>query len=389
MEIEGRLFHSILFPGDTLKCMVVVSNPTSEPRNLALLSVQVYGQSSVDPSWVKFPPYKINTKLIQGQGHGSFLPQLDPKTGQFIFSSPQTLIAWDLTVPPQKSRSVLFSLQLPSNLFPSFSGSIVRYSYFVTLMGQASSNLPQYLRLPLRIFNPAAGIAQCTQENVTNDGYNISFSDQQSDSPIRALIDNYNSDRGRMWASSDSTADIISVTEKTTKATIAQLFSSSGSKSFNITKQNLLVGKFSISSSALKIGDVMKGHFDFTNREIPCQQVFVTLQYSEKIDGGVIMPSRLPMNPQTHTVDTFTAFTQHTKHTSFIFEIPFESTPQFSTELVEIQWLLKIQFCLQIQGTPSNRVDVLSWDLPIRILTPYYPEELDTSEIHQKWVMKL
>jgi len=108
-------------------------------------------------------------------------------------------------------------------------------------------------------------------------------------------------------------------------------------------------------------------------------------------------------------VESYAEVTESTLTTNFMFELPLDRYPQLSTDLVEVQWSLGFEFitakqpiALQNDASPnscnncykdirccSNSQDSLAeadgadveqfdWTLPLRVLVPYYPNEVDT-----------
>jgi len=396
MEVEAKLKHDLLFPGDMLKCHVIIRNTskgeTARQLSAAWIAMQIYGLLVVDPSWIILPSFNVvNTLIHKSQGVGSYLPKLEASKGRYIFSSEQILITGEITLNPGETKSVTCTCCLPDHLPPSYTGTALRYSYYVMLIGksQIKSNLSS-TRFPFTIINPEAGIIQKRLEEVSTNGYNITVSDVEAKF-VSPLLERAKGGEGRRWNPNAGGVHDVStpIKESTLRSTIETFFSKhSQILNVNINKGAHHLCKFSMSSAVYKLGDIITGHFDFSKRVLPCYQIVVSLQYTEEIQSLVLHPHRKNMQKTVHQVDSFADATYNTLTSSFIFELPLDCHPQMTTDLVDVQWSLGFEFItarlpddrkgeLHVDYAP-NDVEHFDWSLPIRVLVPFYPNEVDT-----------
>jgi len=356
------------------------------------VAIQIYGLLVVDPSWVVLTVHTGATHLNQGQGRGSYLPVIDQNKGQFVFSAPQTLMGCALRLPPTSTHSVLYSCALPDHLPPSFSGTALRYSYFVMIVAQRDTSMePVLTRFPFTVLNPAAGIYQHKAASVASSGFKPQSTEVRvSEGSFIPLERSYGGE-GRAWHPLlESGLDVAaSVRESALRTTLDALFEKHGKTvTIIVNKGSHPLVKFSSESSIYKPGDIVKVHFDFSQGLLPCYQVSATLQYTEEINANVLHIHRSNMKRIVHIVDSSSEATHNASNISFTFELPLECQAQFSTELVDVNWSLNFLFItakkwddrkgeLNVDYSPQD-VESLEWNLPIRVLVPFYPNEVDT-----------
>uniref|UniRef100_A0A6B2L4N5 Uncharacterized protein n=1 Tax=Arcella intermedia TaxID=1963864 RepID=A0A6B2L4N5_9EUKA len=420
MEIDAKLKHSLMFPGDSVKCVVSLHHPLSSPSNVpirpysltspqkgsdpkppepgpspskspntvsvAWVALQVYGILSVDPTKVCLPPISIlDSQVHKSAGVSSYLPKIEMSKGRYIFSSPQILLFCDVSLSPGESKSIEASCTLPDNLPPSYTGSSIKYSYYVSIIAlrdiksQISSTRFQFI-----VLNPEAGFIRTRLEDVAIADY------QPKVIEIKAppILERERGTEGRKWNLRVNEDVSLSVKETTLRNKIESMFSKNSTVTLNIKKGNFYICKFTMGASVYKLGDLIMGHFDFSKADLICYQVIVTLQYSEEIESTYIHPNRKNVQKNFQTIETFAEITTNTHSTNFRFEIPLSTSPQIQTDLVDVQWSLGFEFItakvindrkgeMNIEFAPQE-TEKLNWCLPISVLVPFYPNEVDT-----------
>jgi len=152
---------------------------------------------------------------------------LEDNKGRYIFSSPQILIACDITLNPGETKSVMCTCSLPDHLPPSFAGSAIRYSYYLTLIGQLHVK-SQFTstRFPFTVLNPEAGIIQKRLEDVTTTGYHVSVTDVEENSFHSPLLERAKGGEGRRWNPNAGAEHDVStpIKESTLRSTIETFF---------------------------------------------------------------------------------------------------------------------------------------------------------------------
>eukprot|EP01126_Amoeba_proteus_P064394 TRINITY_DN9014_c0_g1_i5.p1 TRINITY_DN9014_c0_g1~~TRINITY_DN9014_c0_g1_i5.p1 ORF type:complete len:292 (-),score=42.80 TRINITY_DN9014_c0_g1_i5:51-926(-) len=283
-------------------------------------------------------------------------------------------------------------MTLPHSLPPTFIGSAVRYAYFISMSASQEALGPSFVaRFPFRVISPSAGF-EVVKNCLLTDGFNIDCTTQPRGVEVESLLNSCRKSEYRFWSKKvnhvvpslcgdltggevEQVLDMVNAKRK-----IQTLFDKYNQPTLvNIMKHGEHVVQFSTPSSVFRLGDSLRGSFNFSNGLLPCHQVVVVLQYTEKVNPSLVHHLRRNVNPLKHQVDLFSETTVNVIHTSFVFEIPFHLCPQFSTPLVEIKWSLDISFVIAKKG--SKEMETLLWNFPLHVLVPEYPEEIGPVDV--------
>jgi hypothetical protein len=326
--VEARLVDELLFSGDILKCLITIKNTKKNedgPLSAAWIALQVYGLLIVDPSWIILPQANNGSpQLHASQGIGSYLPKIENNKGRYIFSSPQILVACDIKLNPGEVKSFMCSCSLPEQLPPSFIGTAIRYSYYVTVMGKTDVRSPlSSTRFPFTVLNPESGITKKSLSEITlpNGIYNVTVQEVEFSSIIspNCIFERPKGREDRRWIELNHD-DIPTPKKDGTVSKIRRFFSEPGKTvTTNINKGVHHICKFSTATTVYKLGDTITGHFDFSKGVLPCYQIVVTLVLLEEIESSVLHPHRKNMKKNIHPVDSFYEATHNALTTYFFF----------------------------------------------------------------------
>jgi hypothetical protein len=96
---------------------------------------------------------------------------------------------------------------------------------------------------------------------------------------------------------------------------------------------------------AYRLGETITAGIDFTNVDIPCYSVRLSLESAEKIDPAIALRSNASIYRVTRKIHA--AFSENAlfaQRLSFSPTIPPNSTPEFITSGVSLEWKLRIEF---------------------------------------------
>jgi len=297
-----------------------------------------------------------------GVSSATSLPNMNEiggENGKSIFASPTTFLASDLYIPPGQTRSYIYYVTLPSPLPPSFKGTSLKYSYFLSIAVQVYTNPAQILTVPIRVLTPASalgvikfksnmnfdfeeGSAETTQENQKSSLEVISKwpispfkKSQYFPVPYPQTISQYDSNNTRK-----SVIDLLNK-HSTPVTTI-------------ISKGTDKLAIFSICKTAFNLGDSVYGTFDFSIAMIPCYKILVKLECEEIVDPKYLQHSRgSHSKPIRKLFGELHEYTTNIRQTHFTFHIPVEASQEFSTKYVSVKWSLRFEFVTPLKSSSS------------------------------------
>lgn len=95
-----------------------------------------------------------------------------------VFSSPPSILAIDLTIPPGESKTFSFSLQLPTDLPPSYFGKAIKINYELVVgtnrvdprrsAAKVGNQRSRLIKIPLRVYNHINILGASTFFDLTN-----------------------------------------------------------------------------------------------------------------------------------------------------------------------------------------------------------------------------
>lgn len=106
--------------------------------------------------------------------------------------------------------------------------------------------------------------------------------------------------------------------------------------SFNLRNSDsegneLNVVRFTLSRKVVNPGDAIRGHLDFSHRQVPCYRVAITLRGVESVESGT--PNQVSTVSATRTFWDFHEYCLNTESTHFLFSLPDKAVPTLSTDI--------------------------------------------------------
>lgn len=114
---------------------------------------------------------------------------------------------------------------------------------------------------------------------------------------------------------------------------------------FEIARSGRRVAVIMLGRPAYRLGETISAVVDFTNADIPCYSIHVSLETSEKVDPAIALRSNASIYRVTRKVHaSFSENALFAQRLSFSPTIPPNSTPEFITSGVNLEWKVRIEF---------------------------------------------
>jgi hypothetical protein len=114
---------------------------------------------------------------------------------------------------------------------------------------------------------------------------------------------------------------------------------------FEIARSGRRVAVIMLARPSYRLGETMSAVLDFTNSDIPCYSVHVSLEASEKVDPAVALRSNASIYRVTRKIyANFSENALFAQRLSFSPTIPPNATPEFYTSGINLEWKLRVEF---------------------------------------------
>eukprot|EP01132_Coremiostelium_polycephalum_P004763 gene4763-5942_t len=316
--------------------------------------VNIKDQQTSSISWITAQLYGVSsaTSLPNNTDFG--------ENGKSIFASPTTFLASDLYIPPGQSRSYIYYVTLPTSIPPSFKGTSIKYSYFLSIAAQLFTNPAQILTVPIRVLTPASALRPIKfKSNIINFDFeegSIETTQENSKNSIEVGVSKWpiSPYKKSQHFPAPYPQTLSQYDSNNTKKSVLDLLNKHSTPvSINISKGTEKLATFSICRTAFSLGDTVSGTFDFSIATIPCYKILVKLECEESIDQKYLQQSRGSNKPIRRLYGELHEYTTNIRQTHFMFHIPVEASQEFSTKYVSVKWSLRFEFVTPLKP-PSN-----------------------------------
>lgn len=114
---------------------------------------------------------------------------------------------------------------------------------------------------------------------------------------------------------------------------------------FEIARSGRRVAVIMLARPAYRLGETVSAVIDFTNADIPCYSMHVSLETSEKVDPAIALRSNASIYRVTRKVHaSFSENALFAQRLSFSPTIPSSATPEFITSGVSLEWKIRVEF---------------------------------------------
>ncbi|KJZ80491.1 hypothetical protein HIM_00341 [Hirsutella minnesotensis 3608] len=311
-----------------------------------------------------------------------------------LLSTPQSILFVDMQLAPGESRAYEYSFRLPRGLPPTHKGKAVKFSYSLVIGTQrAGGSKEQQVRsvdIPFRVLgsvnshgeilghdlmNPYVLLRDEAEVRSVGKG-KVTVEKKGSPEPAAtsheflAYVDELVSRRRN-----DQAAVLLSPTEahdprrspafeEATNAKDAihlairrSNLASDAQQSpnrFEIARNGQRVGVIMLTRPAFRLGEVITMAIDFTDANVPCYAVHVTLETAEKVDAGLAVRSESSIHRVTRKVYVaLSEATLYSRRVVFSPTIPITATPEFITSGISLEWKLRVEFVVPYQGNET------------------------------------
>lgn len=114
---------------------------------------------------------------------------------------------------------------------------------------------------------------------------------------------------------------------------------------FEIARSGRRVAVIMLARPAYRLGETISAVIDFTNSDIPCYSLHLSLESSEKVDPAIALRSNASIYRVTRKVHaSFSENALFAQRLSFSPTIPPTATPEFITSGVSLEWKIRVEF---------------------------------------------
>ncbi|KAF2201944.1 Rgp1-domain-containing protein [Delitschia confertaspora ATCC 74209] len=310
-----------------------------------------------------------------------------------LITTPQSILFVDLRLAPGESKSYSYSFTLPRGLPPTHKGRSIKVAYHLTIgiqrPGSAKDQQMRHVDVPFRVFgsvNSRGDIlghdlmspyimlrdqarTACLDPhiNTANGSPNKRHppSSEQNDPAFNDFLDYVNNLLNR--PRQDSNMGLLSPTEtipgrrsiggieapQTMKESIdlailrSNITSASNQSAnrFEIARSGRRVAVIMLARPAYRLGETIYAVVDFSNADIPCYSIHISLETAEKVDPAIALRSNASIYRVTRKVHaSFSENALFARRLTFAPTIPPTSTPEFITSGVSLEWKLRVEF---------------------------------------------
>ncbi|KAF2800698.1 Rgp1-domain-containing protein [Melanomma pulvis-pyrius CBS 109.77] len=306
-----------------------------------------------------------------------------------LITTPQSILFVDLRLAPGESRSYTYSFTLPRGLPPTHKGKSMKVEYHLTIgtqrPGSSKDRQVKHVDVPFRVFgsvtsrgeilghdlmSPYIILRDQARTSILDLGPSASPKKKPSggSTPDGAAFDDFleyvdnlldrprlNSSMGLLsptetmpGRSSVGVEEPRNMKEAIDLAILRSNLTGAANQSanrFEIARSGRRVAVIMLARPAYRLGETMSAVIDFTNADIPCYSVHVSLETSEKVDPAIALRSNASIYRVTRKVHTsFSDNALFARRLSFSPTIPPNSTPEFITSGVSLEWKLRVEF---------------------------------------------
>ncbi|KAF2281472.1 Rgp1-domain-containing protein [Westerdykella ornata] len=306
-----------------------------------------------------------------------------------LITTPQSILFVDLKLSPGESRSYSYSFTLPKGLPPTHKGRSIKVSYHLSIgtqrPGSARNQSVRQVEIPFRVFGSVNTRGEILGHDLMSPYIILRDQARTSSIPSPSEINGVNkkSRIGRKVEEStfndfleyvdnllerprqNSSMGLLSPTGTTPgRPSIAEapqsmkeaidlailrsnLFGAANQSAnrFEIARSGRRVAVIMLARPAYRLGETISLMIDFTETAIPTYFVHVSLETSEKVDPAIALRSNASIYRVTRKVHaSFSENALFAQRLSFSPTIPPNSTPEFITSGVSLEWRLRIEF---------------------------------------------
>ncbi|OAO13658.1 E set domain-containing protein [Blastocystis sp. ATCC 50177/Nand II] len=248
----------------------------------------------------------------------------------------------DSDVSLQSQKAYFFQITLPKDIPPSLKTNCVRYFHLLSFCFFDKKSESHFISIPLNEYRDRASITVTEQPKPSTT---IPLSEAiPLEFDALYQIDVNQSSEDAKWANSrfiTSYPDFMSATPNAANAGDMESLSRRPQTHigiFTVTHNGESLCNVQLTADPIIHGDVIQMVADFSDVQIPCEQMTISLyyeEYSAYLRGKIV---------RSDLVSTISVMTRHIQKYPYSFSIPVVYPPTLQTEQVRIGWKLQFSF---------------------------------------------
>lgn len=307
-----------------------------------------------------------------------------------LLSTPQSILFVDLRLGPGESRTYKYNFKLPRGLPPSHRGKAIKISYKLVIgtqrPGGAKEQQIKSVEIPFRILGSvnnhgellghdlmspyiilrdqakvslveipkASGQQETKLQSTTKSNEStvddfLSYVDGLISRPRQnsslGLLSPTDAPRSRRQSSIEEPGTVKEAIDMAILRSNTATESQQSANRFEIARGGKRVAVVMLARPAYRLGETVTAAVDFTDADIPCYAIHITLESSEKVDNSIALRSEASILRVTRK-----AYVSHSESTLFarriVFAptIPVSAAPEFITSGVSLEWRIRVEF---------------------------------------------
>lgn len=140
------------------------------------------------------------------------------------------------------------------------------------------------------------------------------------------------------------------------RANVTQAGQASANR-FEIARNGRRVAVVMLTRPAYRLGESVTMAIDFAGAEVPCYAVHCALETAERVDPALALRSEASVHRVTRKVwVSGSEATMYARRVVFNPTIPITATPEFVTSGVSLEWKVRVEFVVPVQGLVDDKV---------------------------------
>jgi len=329
-----------------------------------------------------------------------------------LLSTPQSILFVDLRLSPGESKSYKYAFKLPRGLPPTHRGKTIKISYKLVIgtqrPGGAKEQQVKSVEVPFRILgsvnshgellghdlmspyiilrdqarvktierSPRPGsetpkaleVRTSSKPNDSTLSDFLSYVDELLERPRHnsslGLLSPTEAPRSRRQSSIEEPATAKEAIDMAILRSNTATESQQSANRFEIARSGKRVAVVMLARPAYRLGETITAAVDFTDAEIPCYAVHMSLETSEKVDNSIALRSEASILRVTRKIHvSHSESTLFARRVVFSPAIPAAATPEFITSGIGLEWRIRIEFVTPRVSLGDNEAMPVKEDL--------------------------
>ncbi|KAJ4307181.1 Golgi membrane exchange factor (Ric1p-Rgp1p) subunit [Collariella sp. IMI 366227] len=293
-----------------------------------------------------------------------------------LLSTPQSILFVDLQLGPGESRSFEYTFKLPKGLPPTHRGKAMKISYSLVIgtqrPGGAKEQQVKSVDIPFRVLGSVNSHGEILGHDLMAPYILLRDQARVQSVNTNALQKLLKKTPLEPSSTATTSASFLSypnrplpppllppppaALEAIDLAILRSNLTSASSNNqspnrFEIARNGRRVGVVMLTRPAYRLGEAVTCVVDFQGADVPCYAVHAALETSEKVDVSLALRSEASVNRVTRKVwASGSEVVMYARRWVFSPSIPVAATPEFVTSGVCLEWKVRLEFVVPVQG---------------------------------------